>query len=128
MAGDPSHKAIVLAGAGGCRIDTRPQLGTKGVREMGHIIHKQGLTDTLRVVYVANHYRAIADIFAAALQRPRDLRGLKRKFPNQEINAWLDTKDQVTCLKEEYLEPLIEYEGAVERSVIRGWLDHISWD
>lgn len=128
MADDPSHRQIALAGEGGCRINTNPILGNLGVREMGSIVLAQKLTETRQDVYVANHYRAVADLFAGTLQRPRDIRALKRQLTNREINAWFDTKDQIATLKAHYLEPMIDYSGATERATVREWLDHICWD
>jgi len=125
---DPSHSPIALAGEGGCLIDTNPILGNLGVREMGAIVFAQELTKMRQDIYVANHYRAVADLFAAALQRPRDIQALKRKLPNREINAWFDTQDQIATLKASYLEPMIDYPGAAERGIVREWLDHINWD
>lgn len=72
-------------------------------------------------VWVANHYRAIADY---ALLDVRDGRCLRwpRFVPVYTINQWLDTKQQIELLVEEYLKPLSKQLPPDEREIHEAWL------
>lgn len=56
-----AHKSTQIAGVNGC-IDTTPSLKALGVREMSDILMSRGVVIKARPVYVANHYRALADL------------------------------------------------------------------
>ncbi|MGR3280773.1 hypothetical protein ACSYAD_37585, partial [Acaryochloris marina NIES-2412] len=50
-------------------------------------------------VYVANHYRAIADLAMLDLQKSR----VPSIADNAAINSWLDSQEQVDLLTRDYL-------------------------
>lgn len=98
----PSKCAIPLAGTGEI-VNTNPSLETKGIRDMANVIAQAKIPiNPNQPVYVANHYRAIADLAMMELEQGRRPSGAT----NQAINSWLDTPEQIEHLKQDYLEPL----------------------
>lgn len=96
------NHSIPLAGSGEA-VDTTPSLGIKGVRDMAIVLAKTQIPiKPDQSVYVANHYRAIADLAMMELQQAR----IPSCATNQAINSWLDTAEQVEHLQQDYLEPM----------------------
>ena len=93
---------VPLYGAGGAWIDTHQGLGSLGIRDLSAIVRQQGLIAPEGPVWVANFYRAIADIVAldARAQRSPGMASVAT------INQWLDTPEEIAHLKEDYLAPL----------------------
>ena len=118
-AADNPH-TITLAGLGGWS-DTTPSLGTRGVRSMAHILEGKFIPRGCGPVWVANHYRAIADYVLLDT-----LGGWCVKFPRHApvytINQWLDTPEQIELLVEEYLKPLRTQLPPDEKEIHDAWL------
>lgn len=99
-----------LAGPGG-RVDSTPSLGSKGVRDMGRIVADLKIQPYNGPVYVANHYRALADIALSSLMNS-SLWELREIEPASILSAWdvndmLNSEDsEINHLVEEYLKPL----------------------
>ena len=87
----------------GCNVNTNLTLKNLGVREMSKVLLNQGLIgDLSHEVYVANHFRAIADLSMSSLRNGKYPYGTCVSF----INDMLDTEEQVKTLKNDYLLPL----------------------
>ena len=118
-----------LTGPGGI-VDSTPSLGSKGVRDMGKIIADEGIQPYNGPVYVANHYRALADIaLDSLLDTPlEELREIDPKFilSAWEVNDVLNGDEaEIKQLVEEYLKPLrCQLEG-VRRDTYDWWLPTI---
>lgn len=118
-----------LSGPGGI-VDSTPSLGSKGVRDMGKIIADEGIQPHNGPVYVANHYRALADIaLDALLDRPlEELREIQPKsiLSAWEVNDMLNGVDaEIEHLIEEYLKPLRGQLEGVRRDTYDWWLPTI---
>lgn len=118
-----------LCGPGGI-VDSTPSLGSKGVREMGKIIADEGIQPHNGPVYVANHYRAFADIaLDSLLDRP--LEQLGEIAPKSILSAWevndmLNSEPyEIEHLVEEYLKPLRGQLEGVRRDTYDWWLPTI---
>ena len=116
---------LSLAGPG-CRADTTPSLGSRGVRDMAHILQGEYIPEGCGPVWVANHYRAIADYVCI------DTTGCwcskyPRHAPVYTINQWLDTPEQINHLVEEYLKPLRAQFTPEEKEVHDEWLPTVVW-
>ena len=118
-----------LTGPGGI-VDSTPSLGTKGVRDMGKVIADEGIQPYNGPVYVANHYRALADIaLDSLLDTP--LEELREIEPKDILSAW-EVNDmlngdeaEIEHLVEEYLKPLrCQLEG-LRRDTYDWWLPTI---
>ena len=97
-----------LAGEG-TDVDTTPSLGTIGVRELGRLIAQYKIKPYDGPVYVANHYRAIADLVAQSLLYV-PLEDLMEDpvffiFPVGRINECLNAQEQLDWLLMQYLRP-----------------------
>lgn len=91
-----------LAGEG-MDVDTTPSFGSRGVRNMADVMVSQSLREPDDVpVWVANHYRAIANLAVQALHSARQ----PYMVTVNEVNQWLDTPGQVNELVHDRLEPL----------------------
>lgn len=114
-----------LAGEG-TEVDTTPSLGTLGVREMGHLIAKRGIKPYDGPVYVANHYRAIADLVAEnLLNMPLDdllEDPVYFLFPAGRINEYLNSQEQVDRLTAEYLRPFRSQLPASRQAAFDTWV------
>ena len=118
-----------LAGPGG-RVDSTPSLGSKGVRDMGRIIADHKIQPHNGPIYVANHYRALADIALSSLtNRPvEDLRDLE---PQSVLSAWevndmLNSEDdEIRHLRDEYLKPLRSQLKGLRKETYDRWLPTI---
>ncbi len=118
-----------LAGPGG-RVDSTPSLGTKGVRDMGRIISDHKIQPYNGPVYVANHYRALADIALSALMNS-SLVELREIEPSSILSAWdvndmLNGEDsEINHLVEEYLKPLRRQLDGIRLETYDQWLPTI---
>ena len=97
-----------LAGEG-TDVDTTPSLGSRGVRDMGRIIANAGIKPYDGPVWVADHYRALADLCAEHLLKMsvEDLEEdpLWYTYPSGNINQYLNSQEQVDRLVADYLVP-----------------------
>lgn len=118
-----------LAGPGG-RVDTTPSLGSKGVRDMGRIIADHKIQPYNGPVYVANHYRALADIAMSSLLN-LSLEDMREIEPASILSAWdvndmLNNEDsEINQLVEEYLKPLRGQLNGVRMEAYDRWLPTI---
>lgn len=119
----PSDCSIPLAGLGET-VDTVASLGTKGIRDMANVMVQAHIpTKPNQPVYVANHYRAIADLAMLELQQAR----IPSCATNQAINSWLDTSEQIEHLKQHYLEPLANQLSSEALRVFKEWILTVSF-
>lgn len=118
-----------LAGPGG-RVDSTPTLGSKGVRDMGRIIADHKIQPYSGPVYVANHYRALADIALSSLLN-LSLEDMREIEPASILSAWevndmLNDEDaEINHLVEEYLKPLRGQLNGVRMKAYDRWLPTI---
>lgn len=118
-----------LAGLGGI-VDSTPSLGTKGVRDMGRIIADRKVQPYKGPVYVANHYRALADIALDSLMYV-PLAALRESEPRDILSAWdvndmLNSEDsEIRYLVDEYLKPLRGQLEGLRRETYDRWLPTI---
>lgn len=119
--GNPDRSAL-LAGPDG-RVDTNPSLKNLGVREMSDILISQNVIEQKTPVYVANHYRALADLVMVDLKL-----GRVPTFANvSAINDWLDSEDQIKTLKDDYLVPLSNQLSGDTKNMFDIWLETVSF-
>lgn len=118
-----------LAGSGG-RVDSTPSLGSKGVRDMGRIIADHKIQPYSGPVYVANHYRALADIALSSLMN-LPLEDMREIEPASILSAWevndmLNNEDaEIDHLVEEYLKPLGGQLAGIRMETYDRWLPTI---
>ena len=118
-----------LAGPGG-RVDSTPSLGSKGVRDMGRIIADHKIQPYNGSVYVANHYRALADIALSSLTN-RPLQDLREIEPKSVLSAWEandmlnSDDDEIQHLVDEYLKPLRSQLKGLRKETYDKWLPTI---
>lgn len=118
-----------LAGPGG-RVDSTPSLGSKGVRDMGRIIADHKIRPYNGPVYVANHYRALADIALSSLTN-RPLQDLREIEPQCVLSAWEvndmlnSDEDEIRHLLDEYLKPLRSQLQGLRKETYDKWLPTI---
>lgn len=118
-----------LAGPRGI-VDSTLSLGTKGVRDMGRIIADHEIQAYNGPVYVANHYRALADIALGSLLT-RPLEELRDIEPNEILSSWevndmLNGEDtEIDHLIEEYLKPLRTQLKGVCKEIYDQWIPTI---
>ncbi len=113
-------RVLTLAGPGGWS-DTTPSLGSKGVRDKAHLLEGKYVAPGCGPIWVANHFRAIADYVMV------DTAGCwcakyPRHVPVYQINQWLNTRDEIEHLVEEYLKPLRNQLTPGEKEIHDGWL------
>lgn len=118
-----------LAGPGGI-VDSTPSLGSKGVRDMGRVLADHKVQPYGGPVYVANHFRALADIaLSSLLHRPlQDLRELAPKsiLSAWEVNDMLNFQEpEIDHLIEEYLKPLRRQLKRLRKDTYDRWLPTI---
>jgi hypothetical protein len=119
----PSKCSIPLAGLGET-VDTVISLGTRGIRDMANVMAQVQIpTKPNQPVYVANHYRAIADLAMLELQQAR----IPSCATNKSINDWLDTPEQIEHLKQHYLEPLSNQLSGEALRVFKEWILTVSF-
>ena len=118
-----------LAGPGG-RVDSTPSLGSKGVRDMGRIIADRKIQPYNGPVYVANHYRALADLALSSLTN-RPIEHMRETEPKSILSAWEvndmlnSDEDQIQHLVEEYLKPLRSQLPSLRKEAYDRWLPTI---
>ena len=118
-----------LAGPGG-RVDSTPSLGSKGVRDMGRIIADHKIQPYNGPVYVANHYRALADIALSSLMN-WPLQDLREIEPPDILSAWEvndmlnNDDDEIRHLIDEYLKPLRSQLKGLRKETYDKWLPMI---
>lgn len=118
--GNDGNRVAPLAGKGQ-RVDTTPVLGSLGVRDMSEDLRSRAVLHDDRPVYVANHYRAIADIAMSELALSR----APTTACVNEINAWLDTEEQIETVREVYLSPLRTLLEGTAKGVFDTWLPKV---
>ena len=104
----------------GCRglVNTVPALGSLGVRDMAEVIADEGIRPNEGPVWVANHYRAIADTCMLRLSGSYP----KGVLTPCQINDLLWTEEDIETLVGDYLEPLRMLTAGVGREVFDKWL------
>ena len=117
---------LIFAGPSGFT-DTTPSLGSKDVRNMAHLLEWIYIPAGCGPVWVANHYRAIADF---VLLDTRDCWSAKypRLVTVRCINQWLDTAEQIEHPVQEYLIPLREQLPPAELEIHNAWLPTVVFD
>jgi hypothetical protein len=117
------NRSAPLAGKGKS-VNTIPSLGDLGIREMSQILKAQQLASANVPVYVANHYRAIADLAMSQL--------LKGQMPTiataRAINQWLDTEEQVGQLVNHYLRPLRSQLNEDTKNIFDQWIRTVRYE
>lgn len=102
----------------GTPVDTNPSLGSKGVRDMAQVLEDWKFRPHCGPVYVANHYRAVADLALWELQKGEG----PALTEADKINDWIRTQQDMETLKEEYLRPLRSQLGAAEQKAFDEWM------
>ena len=121
-AGSPQVE-IPLAGVG-MPVDTTPVLGELGVRDMADVLVRQGiLANNSHPVWAANHARAIADLAMEVIPAPYQ----PYTLTVNEVNQWLDTREQVDDLVQNYLIPLRQLKEGVDLAPYDDWLQTIHY-
>ena len=115
--GYPEPTYAPLAGRKGL-VNTVPALQSLGVRDMGRTIADHGIKPYEGPVWVANHYRAIADMAMHRLLGP---------WPQDvlaacEIDDWLWSEEDFEILVGDYLNPLRGLLGGELRRIFDAWL------
>lgn len=104
----PKDRPRTLHFAGpGAIAETAPGLGSKGVGNMAHLLEGKYIPPGCGPVWVANHYRAIAD-YALLDTRGRWSAKYPRHVTVRCIKRWLSTPERVERLVEEHLKLLRE--------------------
>lgn len=113
-----------LAGEGQ-EVDTTPSLGSRGVRDMADVLLDRKITTNNAVpVWIANHFRAIADLAELALRSENQ----PYTVTVYQVNQWLDTKSQVDELVTNYLAPLRKQKKGAELAKWDAWLKTIRYN
>ena len=115
--GYPEPTYAPLAGRKGL-VNTVPALQSLGVRDMGRTIAEHGIKPYDGPVWVANHYRAIADMAMHRLLGP---------WPQEvlaacEIDDWLASEKDFEILVGDYLKPLRRLLRGELRRIFDAWL------
>ena len=113
---DEPRKKASLAGEG-MPINSNDSLADLGIREMSKDLKREGVISHDAPVFVANHYRAIADIVMSEVQAKR----FPKRATNRCINQWLDTEEQVDTLISEYLSHLPNQLEGSALSIFNDW-------
>lgn len=113
-------------------VDTTPMLGTLGVRDMRSALEECTGCAFRAPVWMANHYRAIADL---VYQDQISIMALTKKFENtgnhprmaavSEINAWLHTSEEIDHLVTHYLLPLCAAMTDDSYTLFETWLPSV---
>ena len=115
--GYPERSYAPLAGRKGL-VNTTFALGSRGVRDMGRLIADNGIKPYDGPVWVANHYRAIADIAMHELQGEFS----SEVLPACQIDDWLWSEEDFDILVEDYLKPLRAQIRGLRRKAYDIWL------
>ena len=118
--GGEGDRRAPLAGVGEA-VNTVLALGSHGVRDMGDVLARQGVREPNGPVYVADHYRAIADLAMLELSIGR----IPSIATPRAINSWLDTEDQIATLRNEYLAPLRDLLDGPGKEAFDGWMHKV---
>jgi hypothetical protein len=117
------NRSAPLAGQGKS-VNTIPSLGNLGIREMSQVLKAQQIVSDNVPVYVANHYRAIADLAMSQL--------LKGQMPTivttRSINQWLDTQEQVNQLVNHYLMLLRSQLDEDTKNIFDQWIITVRYE
>lgn len=116
--GYPERSFAPLAGSDGL-VDTTRSLGSLGVRDMGRLIDDYGIKPYDGPVWVANHYRAIADM---AMDRISNWHWDATTFPAHQIAQWLWSEEDFDILVDDYLKPMREQIRGRRREAYDEWL------
>ena len=122
--GYPERSYAPLAGPNGL-VDTTPTLGSRGVRDMGRLIDDYGIKPYDGPVWVANHYRAIADL---AMDRICNWRWEAATFPAHQIAEWLWSEEDFDILVDDYLKLLRGQIPGSLRGAYDEWLPTVVYD
>lgn len=128
--GFPKGTVTPLAGSGGV-VDTTPSLGSKGVRDMGKIIAEHEIQSYNGPVYVANHYRALADIAAHDLLM-ESVDNLNQAPLECILSPWTindclnNVEAELERLIEGYLRPLRSQLNGSRREAFERWLPTVA--
>lgn len=91
---------------------------------MGAVLQRHSITPDTSPVYVANHYRAIADLaFEDLIEGDLPMTATVR-----EINSWLHTEAEIETLRNEYILPLRGGLNEAGRSVFDQWQKTLIWE
>ena len=115
--GYPERSYAPLAGRKGL-VNTTFALGSRGVRDMGRLIADNSIKPYDGPVWVANHYRAIADIAMHELQGDFS----SEVLPACQIAGWLWSEEDFDILVEDYLKPLRAQIRGRRRRAYDEWL------
>ena len=121
--GYPEPTYAPLAGRDGL-VNTVAAVGSRGVRDMGRKIANHGIRPYDGPVWVANHYRAIADI---AMHEPLGPCP-EEVLPACQIDDWRWSEEDYEVLVADYLKPL---RGLVKEELGRifdAWLPTVVFD
>ncbi len=114
-------------------LDTTPSLGVFGVRNMASVLSEIYGRDIPGPVWVADHYRAIADLVMddqrlfARVTDPVRSHVLRRQATVRAINAWLDTREQVDWLVRGFLTPMRRQMNVIAGHLYDKWLPTVVW-
>lgn len=84
---------------------------------MGDVLRQHGLIGDGREVWVADHFRAIADLAVSALQNDAAC-PMTQRLLNSEINAWLNTPEELGRLRNDFLLPI---RGQLASTMLETW-------
>lgn len=98
---EKKQKSARVAGEGGL-VNTNPIFGSFGVREMSQQLEREKVLRATRPVYVADHYRAVADLIMLQIQDDYN----QLLISNQQINDWMKSEDNLEYLITRFLAPL----------------------
>ena len=115
---------VPLAGPDSEGLNSHSALGALGVRDMASVLARHNIGDGSVPIYVADHYRAIADIAARMIVKDLD----ERILTNRTINAWLDTEEQVETLRRDYLTPLGSMFSGDQAARFEAWLEGVFYE
>lgn len=120
---DPADqsRAVLTAGEGE-RVNSNPGLGGKGIRDMAGVLRSHGIDTDSGPVFVANHFRAVADIALSSL-----LDGRAPRLANSEINAWFNTPEEIAALLDDYLAPIRAQVQPDQQGQFDQWLSTIQY-
>ena len=128
--GFPKGTVAPLAGPSGV-VDTTPTLGSKGVRDLGEIIAEHKIQRYSGPIYVANHYRAIADMVVLDLLT-ESLEDLNQSPREHILSPWTindflnNSDDELERLIEGYLKPLRGQLEGPRREAFEHWLPTVA--
>lgn len=117
---DEPPKIANLAGEG-TEIDTAPSLGELGVRDMLGELARKNVKAMSGPIYVADHYRSIANL---ALAEPIEGR-VPMTVTARALNQWFDTEDQIATLVRDYLVPIGNQLVGEAQEAYQAWLPTI---